>query len=61
VRRYDNRPTYRVYEAEGDCERITYTVWIDKPIGKLKFGKFMGYESLLLTWVLENTYCEDGK
>jgi hypothetical protein len=46
---------------ETGSERITCIVWVDKPLSKYRFGRFIGCESLLLTWALEHICCEDGK
>jgi hypothetical protein len=42
-------------------ERTTCLVWVDKTLSKYSFGRFIRYESLLLTWALEHIFCEDGK
>jgi hypothetical protein len=42
-------------------ERIACIVWVDKPLSKYNFGRFIVYESLLVTRALEHICCEDGK
>jgi len=46
---------------ETGSERITCIVWVDRPLSDYSSGRFIRYESLLLTWALEHICCEDGK